>query len=278
MSKVFNIKNSVTNLYSSDSFSSTDLSKDNEDYGIVFPFKKVEQLTPSVSSIININHNKAILAHTEHRLARNIKDSEIEYLKGMSISFVKTPTFNFKPNIVQSLVGQKEYTEERAYGVTNIDTFPTSLEKSDSFFAELYEVLENVDITANTEFVIDSNITKKTFLNKAKSKDVYNSFYYDYHTPNYTYPTNVKEDIKVLDDRDFLDNDRVKLYSIESLLFEFEILSETYPDTFKKYFKANPDKVLDTLNEVTLAELQEIYINFRDDCFDELHYEMCNRY
>lgn len=271
MSKLITIKNSIVN-YKSDAFSSTDLSKSNKDYGIVFPFKEVSKYTPSVSSIIKIIDNKATLAHTEHRLVENQEKDSITYFKGYSVSLVKNKREEFKPNIIQKMFKIQPFTKETSYGVTNVDIFPKELENSDEFFQELFSILEDIDIVADTEFVDETNLDKKSYsvYNQHKYGINYIDDWEDYSYKDSSTNNVLNKKEKVEEDPIlFLNEKELKRCSRRELIDEFLEFEEDHPQEFEGFLKTIDEGLVNVYNydiyleEMDVKSLREVYRRFQ---------------
>lgn len=78
--------------YKKQTFSSTDLSKNEKDIGIVYPIAKTrESNVPSFSCIVEHSPvtGKTLLANVEFRLVNQIDDEKVEYSKANALAYVR---------------------------------------------------------------------------------------------------------------------------------------------------------------------------------------------
>lgn len=148
--------------YKQQSFSGTDLDKDLNDTGIVYPLKQADGLQASFSSIVEHENGDTILAHSEYRLARNVPDN-IEYIKGICFTVVNQDYIIEKSTEAEELLGVTPYIDvlKESYLVSEAGT----REFNKKYFIKYDEILDSLDF--EPVFVIeDKNLSKKETISK----------------------------------------------------------------------------------------------------------------
>lgn len=147
------------------SFSGTDLSKDLDDIGIVYPIKEAEGLQASFSSIVDHEYGDTILAHSEYRLARNVDDN-IEYIKGICFTVVNQDPIIDKSSEAEELLGINPYVNilKESYLVSESE----AREFNKEYFTKYDEILASLDF--EPVFIIDDkNLSMKEIAPKKAS-------------------------------------------------------------------------------------------------------------
>ena len=240
--------------YRQQGFSGTDLDRNVNDTGIVYPLKEADGLQASFSSIVDHENGNTILAHSEYRVARNVPDN-IEYIKGICFTVVNQDFITDKSTEAEELLGIAPYMDilKESYLVSE----PGVREFNKEHFAKYDKLLADLDF--EPAFVIDDkNLSKKEVISSYKTNAFSNGYLwdnleYDYAskiTPSkkmprkeiekdiYTLRTDItklckesKFDISTLDDdiQMMLKNDLIK-YTYEELLQVRVELEDLYWD------------------------------------------------
>ena len=240
--------------YRQQGFSGTDLDRNVNDTGIVYPLKEADGLQASFSSIVDHENGDTILAHSEYRVARNVPDN-IEYIKGICFTVVNQDFITDNSTEAEELLGIAPYMDilKESYLVSE----PGVREFNKEHFAKYDKLLADLDF--EPAFVIDDkNLSKKEVISSYKTNAFSNGYLwdnleYDYTskiTPSkkmprkeiekdiYTLRTDItklckesKFDISTLDDdiQMMLKNDLIK-YTYEELLQVRVELEDLYWD------------------------------------------------
>lgn len=157
--------------YKQQGFSGTDLDKDVNDTGIVYPLKHADGLQASFSSIVDHEDGDTILAHSEYRIARNIPDN-IEYIKGTCFSVVYRDTILEKSTEAEELIGIAPYANVLAQSY--IVAEPGTREFNKEFFTKFDEILATLDF--EPVFIIDDkNLSKKEVIVPTKPNSLWDN-------------------------------------------------------------------------------------------------------
>lgn len=143
--------------YRQQGFSGTDLDRNVDDTGIVYPLKQADGFQASFSSIVDHEKGDTILAHSEYRLAHNVPDN-IEFIKGICFSVIHQEPVIEKSTEAEALIGIAPYINilKESYLVAE----PSTKEFNKEYFKKYDELLENLDF--EPVFIIDDkNLSKK---------------------------------------------------------------------------------------------------------------------
>lgn len=161
--------------YRQQGFSGTDLSRDVNDIGIVYPLTEADGLQASFSSIVDHENGDTILAHSEYRVARNVPDN-IEYIKGICFTVVNQDFITDKSTEAEELLGIAPYMDilKESYLVSE----PGVKEFNKEYFAQYDKLLTNLDF--EPAFVIDDkNLSKKEVISSYKANAFSNGYLWD---------------------------------------------------------------------------------------------------
>lgn len=149
------------------SFSGTDLDKNSEEHGIVYPFKKASY-TPSFASIMAIDNGICNLAHSEYRLATGKLGKDITYVQNRSCAIaIRKPKFSS----IEKLLGRKEET------IVNIKEKNSII--TDYYTVNLINILKELPKPV-TSFVLPTNVIKqeyKSYIPFKSNKVLHNKHY-----------------------------------------------------------------------------------------------------
>ena len=161
--------------YRQQGFSGTDLDRNVNDTGIVYPLKEADGLQASFSSIVDHENGDTILAHSEYRVARNVPDN-IEYIKGICFTVVNQDFITDNSTEAEELLGIAPYMDilKESYLVSE----PGVKEFNKEYFAKYDELLANLDF--EPAFVIDDkNLSKKEVISSYKTNAFSNGYLWD---------------------------------------------------------------------------------------------------
>ena len=151
--------------YRQQGFSGTDLDRNVNDTGIVYPLKQADGLQASFSSIVDHENGDTILAHSEYRVARNVPDN-IEYIKGICFTVVNQEPIIEKSTQAEELLGIAPYMDilKESYLVSE----PGTRQFNKEYFTKYDKMLANLDF--EPAFVIDAkNLSKKQVISPYKT-------------------------------------------------------------------------------------------------------------
>ena len=161
--------------YKQQGFSGTDLDRNVNDTGIVYPLKEADGLQASFSSIVDHENGDTILAHSEYRVARNVPDN-IEYIKGICFTVVNQDSVIEKSTEAEELLGIAPYMDilKESYLVSE----PGVREFNKEHFAKYDKLLADLDF--EPAFVIDDkNLSKKKVISSYKTNAFTNGYLWD---------------------------------------------------------------------------------------------------
>ena len=168
--------------YRQQGFSGTDLDRNVNDTGIVYPLKEADGLQASFSSIVDHENGDTILAHSEYRVARNVPDN-IEYIKGICFTVVNQDSVIEKSTEAEELLGIAPYMDilKESYLVSE----PGVREFNKEHFAKYDKLLADLDF--EPAFVIDDkNLSKKEVISSYKTNAFSNGYLWDNLEYDYT--------------------------------------------------------------------------------------------
>lgn len=168
--------------YRQQGFSGTDLDRNVNDTGIVYPLKEADGLQASFSSIVDHENGDTILAHSEYRIARNVPDN-IEYIKGICFTVVNQEPIIEKSTEAEELLGIAPYMDilKESYLVSE----PGVKEFNKEYFTKYDKMLADLDF--EPAFVIDAkNLSKKEVISSYKANDFSNGYLWDNLEYDYT--------------------------------------------------------------------------------------------
>ena len=168
--------------YKQQGFSGTDLDRNVNDTGIVYPLKEADGLQASFSSIVDHENGDTILAHSEYRLARNVPDN-IEYIKGICFTVVNQDFITDNSTEAEELLGIAPYMDilKESYLVSE----PGVREFNKEHFAKYDKLLADLDF--EPAFVIDDkNLSKKEVISSYKTNAFSNGYLWDNLEYDYT--------------------------------------------------------------------------------------------
>lgn len=168
--------------YRQQGFSGTDLDRNVNDTGIVYPLKEADGLQASFSSIVDHENGDTILAHSEYRVARNVPDN-IEYIKGICFTVVNQDFITDNSTEAEELLGIAPYMDilKESYLVSE----PGVREFNKEHFAKYDKLLANLDF--EPAFVIDDkNLSKKEVISSYKTNAFTNGYLWDNLEYDYT--------------------------------------------------------------------------------------------
>ena len=168
--------------YRQQGFSGTDLDRNVNDTGIVYPLKEADGLQASFSSIVDHENGDTILAHSEYRVARNVPDN-IEYIKGICFTVVNQDFITDNSTEAEELLGIAPYMDilKESYLVSE----PGVREFNKEHFAKYDKMLANLDF--EPAFVIDDkNLSKKEVISSYKANAFSNGYLWDNLEYDYT--------------------------------------------------------------------------------------------
>lgn len=171
--------------YRQQGFSGTDLDRNVNDTGIVYPLKEADGLQASFSSIVDHENGDTILAHSEYRVARNVPDN-IEYIKGICFTVVNQDFITDNSTEAEELLGIAPYMDilKESYLVSE----PGVREFNKEHFAKYDKLLTNLDF--EPAFVIDDkNLSKKEVISSYKTNAFSNGYLWDNLEYDYTTPS-----------------------------------------------------------------------------------------
>ena len=161
--------------YRQQGFSGTDLDRNVNDTGIVYPLKEADGLQASFSSIVDHENGDTILAHSEYRVARNVPDN-IEYIKGICFTVVNQDFITDNSTEAEELLGIAPYMDilKESYLVSE----PGVREFNKEHFAKYDKLLADLDF--GPAFVIDDkNLSKKEVISSYKTNAFSNGYLWD---------------------------------------------------------------------------------------------------
>ena len=161
--------------YRQQGFSGTDLDRNVNDTGIVYPLKEADGLQASFSSIVDHENGDTILAHSEYRVARNVPDN-IEYIKGICFTVVNQDFITDNSTEAEELLGIAPYMDilKESYLVSE----PGVREFNKEHFAKYDKLLADLDF--EPAFVIDDkNLSKKEVISSYKTNTFTNGYLWD---------------------------------------------------------------------------------------------------
>ena len=161
--------------YRQQGFSGTDLDRNVNDTGIVYPLKEADGLQASFSSIVDHENGDTILAHSEYRVARNVPDN-IEYIKGICFTVVNQDFITDNSTEAEELLGIAPYMDilKESYLVSE----PGVREFNKEHFAKYDKLLADLDF--EPAFVIDDkNLSKKEVISSYKTNAFSNGYLWD---------------------------------------------------------------------------------------------------
>ena len=161
--------------YRQQGFSGTDLDRNVNDTGIVYPLKQADGLQASFSSIVDHENEDTILAHSEYRLARNVPDN-IEYIKGICFTVVNQDFITDNSTEAEELLGIAPYMDilKESYLVSE----PGVREFNKEHFAKYDKLLADLDF--EPAFLIDDkNLSKKEVISSYKTNAFSNGYLWD---------------------------------------------------------------------------------------------------
>ena len=161
--------------YRQQGFSGTDLDRNVNDTGIVYPLKEADELQASFSSIVDHENGDTILAHSEYRVARNVPDN-IEYIKGICFTVVNQDFITDNSTEAEELLGIAPYMDilKESYLVSE----PGVREFNKEHFAKYDKLLADLDF--EPAFVIDDkNLSKKEVISSYKANAFSNGYLWD---------------------------------------------------------------------------------------------------
>ena len=168
--------------YKQQGFSGTDLDRNVNDTGIVYPLKEADGLQASFSSIVDHENGDTILAHSEYRVARNVPDN-IEYIKGICFTVVNQDFITDNSTEAEELLGIAPYMDilKESYLVSE----PGVREFNKEHFAKYDKLLADLDF--EPAFVIDDkNLSKKEVISSYKTNAFSNGYLWDNLEHDYT--------------------------------------------------------------------------------------------
>ena len=168
--------------YRQQGFSGTDLDRNVNDTGIVYPLKEADGLQASFSSIVDHENGDTILAHSEYRVARNVPDN-IEYIKGICFTVVNQDFITDNSTEAEELLGIAPYMDilKESYLVSE----PGVREFNKEHFAKYDKLLADLDF--EPAFVIDDkNLSKKEVISSYKTNAFSNGYLWDNLEYDYT--------------------------------------------------------------------------------------------
>ena len=168
--------------YRQQGFSGTDLDRNVNDTGIVYPLKEADGLQASFSSIVDHENGDTILAHSEYRVARNVPDN-IEYIKGICFTVVNQDFITDNSTEAEELLGIAPYMDilKESYLVSE----PGVREFNKEHFAKYDKLLADLDF--EPAFVIDDkNLSKKEVISSYKTNAFSNGYLWDNLEHDYT--------------------------------------------------------------------------------------------
>lgn len=168
--------------YRQQGFSGTDLDRNVNDTGIVYPLKQADGLQASFSSIVDHENGDTILAHSEYRVARNVPDN-IEYIKGICFTVVNQEPIIEKSTEAEELLGIAPYMDilKESYLVSE----PGTRQFNKEYFTKYDTMLADLDF--EPAFVIDDkNLSKKEVISSYKTNAFSNGYLWDNLEYDYT--------------------------------------------------------------------------------------------
>ena len=168
--------------YRQQGFSGTDLDRNVNDTGIVYPLKEADGLQASFSSIVDHENGDTILAHSEYRVARNVPDN-IEYIKGICFTVVNQDFITDNSTEAEELLGIAPYMDilKESYLVSE----PGVREFNKEHFSKYDKLLADLDF--EPAFVIDDkNLSKKEVISSYKTNAFSNGYLWDNLEYDYT--------------------------------------------------------------------------------------------
>lgn len=240
----------------SQSFSGTDLDKDEEEVGIVYPYDFKEKIENGIttSSIIDLHTNdNRLLKHTETRLCNTIDNEQIQYEKLNTVAIVidDNDDVSIANKILFGIIDNndciKGYVESK--NKININD-------------DLLEIIKEYKNFEHTYTLIDSNnITEKRYnigYYGRNFKSEKRFLYKDYATEK-TLFDNIEDTNSIKDENSININDGFE-DSIEDI---FLIDNET-PKEVVEEFNILGEQFFD-FNNVSLEEINEFYEYFKDN-------------
>lgn len=146
-------------------FSSTDLSKDLDDLGIVFPLAEAKNDKANFAGIMAIENKKIKIAHYEYRTVNGDIEEDIKYNEGRCIALVARKEKTISN--IEKILGCKTKIEDYAVG--------KKAAKTDIFY-EILKVFKQLNYTTSTDAIISDNIEEK--YKEHTSKNYYYNKYY----------------------------------------------------------------------------------------------------
>lgn len=138
------------------SFSSTDLSKNINDHGVVYPWKTAEPNTSNFAGIMAIDSGVCNLAHMEYRLVEGTIGTDIEYRQGNCVAYSYTQTT--KSNAQSFMSNEPDIIiHEKGKGKIQ-DNIAAALRQ---LYLDLYSIF-----TPSTDFIFEENITARASVYK----------------------------------------------------------------------------------------------------------------
>lgn len=133
-------------------FSSTDLSKNINDHGVVYPWKTAESNTSNFAGIMAIDSGVCNLAHMEYRLVEGTIGVDIEYRQGNCVAYSYSRTA--KSNAQAFMSNEPDIIiHEKGKGKIQ-DNIATALRE---LYLDLYE-----SFSPSTDFIFEENITARS--------------------------------------------------------------------------------------------------------------------
>ena len=168
--------------YRQQGFSGTDLDRNVNDTGIVYPLKEADGLQASFSSIVDHENGDTILAHSEYRIARNVPDN-IEYIKGICFTVVNQDFITDNSTEAEELLGIAPYMDilKESYLVSE----PGVREFNKEHFAKYDKLLANLDFEP-AYIIDDKNLSKKEVISSYKTNAFSNGYLWDNLEYDYT--------------------------------------------------------------------------------------------
>ena len=168
--------------YRQQGFSGTDLDRNVNDTGIVYPLKEADGLQASFSSIVDHENGDTILAHSAYSVARHVPDN-IEYIKGICFTVVNQDFITDNSTEAEELLGIAPYMDilKESYLVSE----PGVREFNKEHFAKYDKLLADLDF--EPAFVIDDkNLSKKEVISSYKTNAFSNGYLWDNLEYDYT--------------------------------------------------------------------------------------------
>lgn len=135
----------------SQSFSSTDLSKNPEDLGVVFPLGTATTNQPNFAGIMAIDSGVCNVAHYEYRIANGELKKDIAYQKGRCIALIDKGPVK-QPSKV-----------EQMFGIQPKPSFYTkgSYVNNPELFTPILEIFQSIDFQPDTRAIDPFNVKAK---------------------------------------------------------------------------------------------------------------------